>query len=92
MACPASSSSGYGANGMLNRCAASIAALLLAAGVSAASASDSASRLVDGDGVLHERAGSRSQPDVVPGGAGKAALARIGGDVGEVDALRGGYP
>ena len=44
---------GYGANGMLNRCAASIAALLLAAGVSTASASDSASRLIDGDGVLH---------------------------------------
>jgi hypothetical protein len=44
---------GYGASGMLNRCAASIAALLLAAGVSTASASDSASRLVDGDGVVH---------------------------------------
>ncbi len=44
---------GNGANGMLNRCAASIAALLLAAGVSTASASDSASRLIDGDGVLH---------------------------------------
>jgi hypothetical protein len=44
---------GYGANGMLNRCAASIAALLLVAGVSTASASDSTSRLVDGDSVLH---------------------------------------
>lgn len=38
---------------MLNRCAASIAALLLAAGVSTASGSDSVSRLIDGDGVLH---------------------------------------
>ena len=44
---------GYGANGMLNHCAASIAALLLVAGVSTASASDSTSRLVDGDSVLH---------------------------------------
>ena len=51
MACAASSSSGAG--GMHRRCAASIAALLLAGGTPAASASDSALRLVDGDGVVH---------------------------------------
>lgn len=51
MACLASSSSGAG--GMRRRCAASIAALLLAGGTPAASASDSALRLVDGDGVVH---------------------------------------
>jgi soluble lytic murein transglycosylase-like protein len=51
VACPASSSSGAG--GMRRRCAASIAALLLAGGTPAASASDSALRLVDGDGVVH---------------------------------------
>jgi soluble lytic murein transglycosylase-like protein len=38
---------------MRRRCAASIAALLLAGGTPAASASDSALRLVDGDGVVH---------------------------------------
>ena len=51
MACPASSSSGAG--GMRRHGAASIAALLLAGGAPAASASDSALRLVDGDGVVH---------------------------------------
>ena len=51
VACPASSSSGAG--GMRRRCAASIAALLLAGGTPAVSASDSALRLVAGDGVVH---------------------------------------
>jgi soluble lytic murein transglycosylase-like protein len=44
---------GYGAGGMRRRYAASIAAILLAAGTPIASASDTALRLVDADGVVH---------------------------------------